>query len=133
MVDITGSWEFHRACPSEDMFIGGVDHTGALVGATINDISINGNYNAATETISFNDARHPGDTLFVSFYTGYVMPNAEGGACAMAGTFQEAELIVEGSSIDRNREIAEAGPGLTVAFPLVHGAWYATFKAPIIV
>jgi hypothetical protein len=133
MADITGSWEFHRACPAEDMFIGGVDSTGALVGSTINNISIHGNYNAATEAISFNDARQPGDTLYVSFYTGYVMPNSEGGACAMAGTFQEAELIIEGSGLDRNRDIDEAGPGLTVAFPIVHGAWYAIWKQPIIV
>jgi hypothetical protein len=132
VADITGTWEFHRACPAETMYISGISDTGALVGSSIDNVPINGNYNAATNAISFNDARRPGETLFVSFYTGYVIPNEEGGACAMAGTYQEAELIFEESSIDRDRDIAAVGPGLTVAYPTIHAAWYAIWQFPVI-
>jgi hypothetical protein len=114
------------------MYISGISDTGALVGSDINNIPINGNYNAATNAISFNDARWPGDRLFVSFYTGYVIPNEEGGACAMAGTYQEAELIFEEGGIGRDRDITAVGPGLTVAYPTIHAAWYAIWQYPVI-
>jgi hypothetical protein len=114
------------------MYISDVSDTGALVGSSINNVPINGNYNAATNAISFNDARQPGDTLFVSFYTGYVIPNEEGGACAMAGTYQEAELFFEESGIGQNRDIATIASNLTVAYPTIHAAWYAIWRDPII-
>lgn len=132
MADISGYWEFHRACPAENMTILGVGDTGALVDSDINNIPINGNYDATTNAISFNDARRPGAILFVSFYTGYVIPTGEGGACAMAGTYQEAELIFEESTIDRDRDIAAVGPSLTIAYTTLHAAWYAIWQGPII-
>ena len=136
MADIIGFWEFHRACPAENMNIGQVSDTGALVGSiapgggTDPFASINGNYNANTNAISFNDARQPGDTLFVSFYTGYVMLTEQGGPCAMAGTYQEAELIFQEGSVNQDRDIAAVGPGLPIAFPTIHAAWYAIWQGP---
>ena len=137
MADITGYWEFHRACPAEQMTIGLVGDTGALLESTITPLGstdstpINGNYDASTNAISFNDARQPGEILFVSFYTGYVMLTEEGSPCAMAGTYQEAELIFRESSINQNLDIAAAGPGLTIASPTIYAAWYAVWQGPI--
>lgn len=131
MADISGYWEFHRACPSEDMNINEVSDTGALLYSAINGRTINGNYNATTNAISFNDAR-PGQILYVSFYTGYVLLNEEGGPCAMAGTYQEAELIFEESGTDSDRDAAEAAPGITIPITTFHSAWYAIWTGPII-
>ena len=133
MANISGYWEFHRACPAEEMGIFGVDNTGALLNSSINNAPINGNYNATTNAISFNDARQPGATLFVSFYTGYVMPDGQGGACAMAGTFQELELIFEQalSAAPTPSPGPSPIPHPTV-YNTVYGAWYAIYQGPII-
>lgn len=36
---------------------------------TIDGMTVHGHYDPNTNRITFNDARQPGDTLFVSFYT----------------------------------------------------------------
>jgi hypothetical protein len=132
MAEIAGYWEFHRSCPAEDMTILGIDSAGAFVDSSINNVSITGQYDANTNAISFNDARRPGSTLFVSFYTGYVIPTGEGGVCAMAGTFQEAELVFEEGGLDGERDLGAPGPGIRGQYTTLHAAWYAIWKAPII-
>jgi hypothetical protein len=85
MADIEGTWEFHRSCPAQVMNIDGVAPDGELLGDSyIGDSSrlIGGHYDAATNAISFNDASRLGETLNVSFYSGYVIPDGKGGACA---------------------------------------------------
>jgi hypothetical protein len=120
MAAISGYWEFHRACPAQSLTIVGVDDAGALYEANIDDETIHGHYDTNTNRITFNDARQPGETLYVSFYTGYVMPTEDGSACAMAGTFSEQELIFE------------PNPGWRITIPTFHGPWYAIWKGPII-
>jgi hypothetical protein len=115
------------------MGINGVDDTGALLESYIEGVQIHGQYDAATNRITFNDARQPGETLWVSFYSGYVMPTGEGGVCAMAGTYTEQELIFEEGAIARgvsNRDVAGLG-GILVR-PTLHAAWYAIWQGNII-
>ena len=150
MANITGSWEFHRACPPEVLVIGAVDDAGGLVDAYITDaadnmVTLNGHYDAATNQISFNDARLPGETLFVSFYTGYVMPTGaaklddagnpipgDEGVCAMAGTYTEQEIIFEQYLAERHvEERRVAGLGGILATPTLHAAWYAIWQNDI--
>jgi hypothetical protein len=64
MADISGNWDFHRWCPGERLIITNVGAPGALEEAVILldngvEVPINGLYNAATNAISFNDARQP--------------------------------------------------------------------------
>ena len=132
MADITGYWEFHRSCPAEDMTILGIDAAGAFVDASIDNLAITGQYDATTNAISFNDARRPGTKLYVSFYTGYVIASGDEDVCAMAGTYQEVEMVFEENSLDRDREVEELGPRLRGHYTTIHAAWYAIWKAPII-
>jgi hypothetical protein len=118
MADISGYWEFHRACPHEDMTILNVDAAGALVDSSIGTQPIHGHYNAATNAISFNDQRFPGQVIRVSYYTGFVLVQAEGGApCAMAGTYHE--LILTGQRPNFHIETFQSG-------------FYALWRGPII-
>lgn len=127
MADISGYWEFHRSCPAEDMTILSVDAAGDFVDSTIESEPIHGHYDANTQQISFNNARQPGDVLFVSFYTGYVMLNEQGGPCAMAGTWQEAEVIIEAGS-----PYARPRPPVPPFFITYHSGFYAVYRGGII-
>jgi hypothetical protein len=126
MANITGYYEFHRACPSQNMQIQ-FNSAGKLIESYIDKAPINGNYDPTTNVISFNDARQPGATLFVTFYTGYVMPSGDGGVCAMAGTYHELELVLEEGDTAESR-IVVPPPIITE----VHGAWYAVWTQNII-
>jgi hypothetical protein len=129
MATIGGRYEFHRSCPSQEMDIVEVSSTGAFIEANLDGRTLTGQYDASTNRITFNDARFPGQTLFVSFYTGYVMPTEEGGVCAMAGTFTEQEILVETGALAAR--IAPGGGGI---FPTetFHGGWYAVWIGDII-
>jgi hypothetical protein len=128
MADIIGNWEFHRSCPSEGMTIFSVDSSGNLF-AELGDEGepIHGVYDANTQLISFNDARQPGDVLFVSFYTGYVMVNEQGDPCAMAGTWQEAELVFEAEA-----RFARPRPPFPPFFTTYHSGFYAVYQGGLI-
>ena len=115
LADISGYWEFHRACPSEQMTILGVGGSGQLEFSSIENEPIEGHYDAATNAISFDDARHPGELFWVTSYTGYVMPTGEGGACAMAGTWWELTFNINPRGIQTRR-----------------GSWYAIWQGEII-
>ncbi len=139
MADIEGTWEFHRSCPAQVMNIDGVAPDGELLGASyIGDSSrlISGHYDAATNAISFNDASRLGETLNVSFYSGYVIPDGKGGACAMAGTFQEAHLafVFERAS-EAGHEVLAQAVRPPIAYPTLYAAWYAirqTQSGPVV-
>jgi hypothetical protein len=109
------------------MTILSVDPSGNLVDSSIESEVIHGHYDANTQLISFNDARQPADVLFVSFYTGYVMLNEQGDPCAMAGRWQEAELVFEG-------EARFARPRLPIPpfFTTYHSGFYAVYQGAII-
>src|SRR5262249_57600571 len=94
MADISGRYEFHRSCPSQGMEIVELSSAGAFIEADIDGRTIHGHYDASTNRIAFNDAWLPGQTLFVSFYNGFVMPTEQGGVCAMAGPYTEQEILV---------------------------------------
>jgi hypothetical protein len=78
MADLSGRYDFHRDGDALGMQIARVDPSGQILEAYIGQAPIHGQYNAPGNTISFNDARWPGDTLFVTYYTGYVVPNGQG-------------------------------------------------------
>ena len=124
MANIDGRYEFHRSCPSQDLLVNEVSSTGAFVEANLDGRTLTGQYDASTNQITFNDARFPGQTLFVSFYTGCVMPTGEGGVCAMAGTFTEQEILIETGALAER--IVPGGGGI---FPTetFHGSWYAVW------
>jgi len=88
MADISGYYEFHRDCPAQPMTILAVDH-GSLIDSSIENGAIHGIYTASTNAISFNDAPEPGEFFFVTFYSGFVMPDGTGSICAMAGTYHQ--------------------------------------------
>src|SRR5262245_22460667 len=113
MPNITGYYEFHRGYPAQHATIINVDQSGQLVSASIDDRLIHGQYDASTNAITFNDARNPTDVLYVTNYTGYVMPDG-GDICAMAGTYQELAVRFKPT------------PGFTT----VHGSWYAVWQGP---
>jgi hypothetical protein len=125
MATIEGHWEFHRACPAQRLSIAKIDGTGALLDSFIDGVAINGHYDKATNAISFNDAQHPGAILFVSFYTGYVIPDGDGGSCAMAGTYQEAEFLFEEAVLGREAEAGVIPPNFRPGYTTLHAAWYA--------
>jgi hypothetical protein len=69
MTDISGRHEFHRDGSDRGMEIVSVDPGGQILKGYVGQAPIHGQYDAATSAISFNDARQPGDTLCVTFYT----------------------------------------------------------------
>lgn len=115
MANIMGRYEFHRACSSQGMAIFQLSDSGDLVEAVIDQAGIHGSYIEATNAISFNDAPVPGDTLLTTFYSGYVIPDGNGGVCAMAGTFHEMTINQHPFSLTSRQ-----------------GSWYATYQGPII-
>ncbi len=132
MADITGRYELHRDTGSVGMQIIQVDPSGKIIEGYIGQTPVHGQYGPG-ETISFNDARQPGDTLFVSFYKGGILLDGAV-VSAMAGTYQEQEILIEpvreatGQAQPGN---AAAGALTTVRPPVVvstvteQGAWYA--------
>lgn len=140
MADISGRYDFHRDSSSPGMQIVRVDNTGRILEGQIGQAPITGQYNASGNSISFNDARQPGDTLYVTFYTGSVMMNADGSVYGMAGTYQELTLIFIGpikgvkaaeraagtaSRVGTASETAVATKVPQVEVTTVHGAWFA--------
>lgn len=115
MADIRGFYEFHRDCPSQQLIITEVDQHGSLSSASIDNTAINGTYTSSTNAISFNDAPGPGDLFYVSFYSGFAIPNEAGGVCALAGTYHE--LLIRFSPF--SLETKQSG-------------WYAIWRGPII-
>ena len=137
MVNIDGRYDFHRDGVDLGMQIVEVDPSGQIVEAQIGQSPMHGVYNPTTDGISFNDARQPGDTLFVTYYTGYVMLNGAGAVSAMAGTYQEQELVIgpvrEAARLSAASESAAGGTATVVPAPGVvvritrQGGWYATW------
>lgn len=142
MADISGRYDFHRDSSSPGMQIVRVDGTGRILEGQIGQAPITGQYNASDNSVSFNDARQPGDTLYATFYTGSVMMNADGSVYGMAGTYQELTLIFIGpipikgvraaerpagtaSSIANASATAVATKVPQVEVTTVHGAWFA--------
>lgn len=139
MIDISGRYEFHRDGFSPGMQIVRVDHTGQILEGQVGDAPIRGQYHTDTNAIDFNDARQPGGTLFVTFYTGYVMLNSQGGVYGMAGSYQELTISRGGSIATRTAEApaGPAAPGAKAAataavetapnfgVSTLHGAWFA--------
>jgi hypothetical protein len=133
MTDISGGWEFHRSCLLQTLDIPSIEASGAFFEATLTQLdgiqrAISGHYNAEAGTVSFNDGS-PGQTLYVSFYSGYVMTESAGNACAMAGTFREAEIIIE--VIGEEVRFAGAGGRPVPVITTVHSGWYAVWAGPI--
>jgi hypothetical protein len=137
MVDISGRYDFHRDASAPGMQIVRVDATGQILEGQIGQSPIHGQYDAATNAIAFNDARRPGDTLFVTYYTGYVMLNNQGGVYGMAGTYQELELLpivpplplaeARAGATTAASGLETAAPARTPEFGIttVQGPWYA--------
>jgi hypothetical protein len=135
MADISGRYEFHRDASSPGMQIVRVDSSGSILEGQVGQSPIHGQYVATTNTISFNDAHLPGDTLYVSFYSGYVMLNGDGSVYGMAGTYQELELprrLFEARTASSpTQEPAASGATAAVGtrpgpvLNVVYGGWYA--------
>jgi hypothetical protein len=97
---IGGYYIFHYDRGIRTFYIGEYDpRDGTLIVSTLDRKPINGRYDEQTKSISFNDAEEPGESLFVRFFTGYVVvaesnlidPPANR-AVYMAGTYKELEL-----------------------------------------
>jgi hypothetical protein len=62
MTDISGRHEFHRDGSDPEMEIVSVDPGGQILKAYIGQALTDGQCDATTGAISFNDARQPGDS-----------------------------------------------------------------------
>jgi hypothetical protein len=132
MADLSNTrWEFHRACPAEGLVLGEVEASGAIRNCVIQLVTgeqfpINARYNATTNVITLNDARKPGEKLFVSFYTGFVMSTGDQAPCAMAGTYHEQEIIIEPAEVAAH--VAGGATGISLPTAVIHAAWYAIYQ-----
>jgi hypothetical protein len=136
MTDISGRYEFHRDASSPGMQIVRVDpSSGQILEGQVGQNPINGQYDDGTKAIAFNDARQPGDEIYVTHYTGFVMLNSDGSVYGMAGTYQESVLprvLLEARLAPLpTSDAPAAGAAAAVAatrqpaITTVQGAWYA--------
>jgi hypothetical protein len=135
MTDISGRYDFRRSDDPNARVMQILQIPGPAFEGQIDQSPINIDYAEASNVITLNDARRPGEIFYVTYYTGSVMCDADGGVLGMGGEFRELELSggiqLRGAEV-ATRESGVAGGTATalrtpeiVVTKTLQGSWYA--------